>query len=122
MLAIFIIDASLLTVGESLDLLMEVSDYSEVILYYLAFIIALEFALRLLMGFAKLLFVDERTQRPKEPEPVEATQPAAEPEPAIEEAPTSPDDSETQVSAEEPAQEGDSEPTADNGPEETRER
>ena len=53
-LAIFIIDASFFTVSESLDALGEVRDYSENILYYLAFLIALEFALRLVMGLAQL--------------------------------------------------------------------
>ena len=77
-LAIFIIDASFFTVGESLDVLAEVRDYSEDILYYLVFLIALEFALRLLMGFANLLLVGDRARIPEEPEPAAEAAPVTE--------------------------------------------
>ena len=53
-LGIFLIDASFFSVSESLDTLKEARSYSERILYYLAFLIGLEFVLRLLMGLGKL--------------------------------------------------------------------
>ncbi len=49
-LGIFLIDASFFTVSESLEVLKDARFYSENILYYLTFLIVLEFALRLLMG------------------------------------------------------------------------
>ena len=54
-LAIFLIDASFFTIAESLEVLRQVRNYSEDILYYLVFLIAMEFALRLIMGFTMLL-------------------------------------------------------------------
>ena len=53
-LALFLIDASFFTVAESAKVLKQVRDYSENILYYLVFLIAVEFVLRLIMGFAML--------------------------------------------------------------------
>ena len=49
-LAIFLIDASFFTISESLDVLKEAEGYSAKILYYLVFLIALEFALRIVYG------------------------------------------------------------------------
>ena len=49
-LAIFLIDASFFTISESVDILREAGGYTEKILYYLVFLIALEFALRLIFG------------------------------------------------------------------------
>ena len=49
-LGIFLINASFFTVSESLEVLKDARFYSENILYYLTFLIVLEFALRLLMG------------------------------------------------------------------------
>ena len=54
-LAIFLIDASFFTISESLDILKEAGDHREIILYYLGFLIAAEFALRLIFGGAKFL-------------------------------------------------------------------
>ena len=54
-LAIFLIDASFFTVSQSLDILKEAEGYTETVLYYLGFLIALEFALRLIYGVAMLL-------------------------------------------------------------------
>ena len=51
-LGIFIIDASFFEVSSSLNVLEQANDNRENILYYLGFLVALEFALRLLMGFA----------------------------------------------------------------------
>ena len=50
----FLIDASFFSVSDSLDTLKDAGDYTENILYYLLFLIALEFVLRLLMGLVKL--------------------------------------------------------------------
>ena len=54
-LAIFLIDASFFTISESLDVLKEAEGYSEHILYYLVFLIALEFALRIVYGAVMVL-------------------------------------------------------------------
>ena len=54
-LGVFLIDASFFSVKDSLDTLKEARDYTENILYYLLFLIALEFVLRLLMGVIRLL-------------------------------------------------------------------
>ena len=93
-LAIFIIDASFFTVRESLEVLREVRDYSENILYYLAFLVALEFALRLLMGAATLLPAGDRKQTRQESEPVGETPSAAVAGPPVEESGPSRDDAE----------------------------
>ena len=66
-LAISLIDPAFFAIEDSLDVLMEVRDYSENILYYLVFLIALEFALRLLMGFANLLLVGDKGRAPEGP-------------------------------------------------------
>ena len=49
-LAIFLIDASFFSIRESLDILKEAGDYSEKIVYSLAFLVLLEIVLRLLNG------------------------------------------------------------------------
>lgn len=54
-LGIFVVDTSFFTVSGSLDTLLEAESYTENILYYLAFLITLEFALRLIFGTAKLV-------------------------------------------------------------------
>ena len=54
-LGIFLVDASFFSVWDSLNSLKVAGDYSENILYYLLFLIALEFVLRLLMGALKLI-------------------------------------------------------------------
>ncbi len=54
-LAIFLIDASFFRVSESLEVLEESQSYTEHILYYLVFLIAVEFALRLIMGILAFL-------------------------------------------------------------------
>ncbi len=80
-LAIFIIDASFFTVGESLDVLRGVRDHSEDILYYLVFLIALEFALRLLMGFANLALFGGRARTSEAPPPQDDSPPPDDTEP-----------------------------------------
>ena len=51
-LGIFIIDASFFQVSSSLNVLEQANGYRENILYYLGFLVGLEFALRMLMGLA----------------------------------------------------------------------
>ena len=54
-LGIFVVNTSFFTVSDSLDTLLEAEGYMENILYYLGFLIALEFALRIIFGVAKLV-------------------------------------------------------------------
>ena len=54
-LGIFVVDTSFFSVSDSLDKLLEAEGYLENILYYLAFLILLEFALRIILGVLKLL-------------------------------------------------------------------
>ena len=54
-LGIFVVDTSFFSISDSLDTLLEAEDYLENILYYLAFLILLEFALRIILGALKLL-------------------------------------------------------------------
>ncbi len=54
-LGIFLIDTSFFSVSDSLDKLLEAESYTENILYYLAFLILLEFALRVILWVFKLL-------------------------------------------------------------------
>ena len=55
-LAVFLIDASFFAIEESLDVLRDTGDYTENIVYYLLFLVLLEFALRLLNGIVVVLF------------------------------------------------------------------
>ena len=47
-LAVFLIDASFFSIGESLDILREAEKYTENIVYYLGFLVLLEFTLRII--------------------------------------------------------------------------
>lgn len=47
-LAVFLIDASFFSIGQSLDILQQAEEYSEHIVYYIGFLVLLEFALRLI--------------------------------------------------------------------------
>ena len=47
-LAVFLIDASFFSIGESLDILREAEKYTENIVYYLGFLVLLEFVLRII--------------------------------------------------------------------------
>lgn len=63
-LAVFLIDASFFTVSESLEALKEAGDYVKDILYYLLFLVALEFVLRMLRGgLVSMRVLDERAER-----------------------------------------------------------
>ena len=63
-LAGFLIDASFFTLGEFLDALREAEEYTENIVYYLLFLVLLEFALRLLNGIVAVLFRRRKRARP----------------------------------------------------------
>lgn len=54
-LGIFLVDASFFSVTESLESLEVAGDYAESILYYLLFLIGLEFVLRIALALAKLV-------------------------------------------------------------------
>ena len=60
-LAIFLIDGSFFEVDESLQVLKEVNNHRERIVYYLVFLIALEFALRLILSVVAFL-ISERNR------------------------------------------------------------
>ncbi len=79
-LAFFLVDSSSLSVRESFDVLREVRDHSENILYYLVLLIALEFTLRLLMAFVKFLF-GGKPRETEDVEPAETEPPQPPPEP-----------------------------------------
>ena len=68
LLAIFLIDASFFSIGASLEVLGEAGEHTEHIVYYLAFLVLLEFALRIVSGVVTLV---SRLRR-KPAEPVEA--------------------------------------------------
>ena len=71
-LALFLIDASFFNVRESLEVLRDANDVRETILYYLLFLVLVEFGLRLLLGIVALLFRRRRDAPdapPDEPEP-----------------------------------------------------
>ena len=53
-LGLFLIDASFFEIGKSLNVLRGADDYRESILYYMLFIIVLEFSLRVILGAVSL--------------------------------------------------------------------
>ena len=55
-LAIFLIDGSFFQFSESFEVLKEVNNHRESILYYLLFLVAVEFALRPILAIASYLF------------------------------------------------------------------
>ena len=63
-LAVFLIDASFFAVEQSLDSLREAEEYTENILYYLLFLVGLEFALRILSGVVAVVFRPGRRATP----------------------------------------------------------
>ena len=96
-LAIFLIDGSFFEVDESLQVLKEVNNHRERIVYYLVFLIALEFALRLILSIAAFLISErnrllrrrsaaavdsEAAPPPEEPTPPEEEEPSDEAPPA----------------------------------------
>ena len=96
-LAIFLIDGSFFEVDESLQVLKEVNNHRERIVYYLVFLIALEFALRLILSIAAFLISErnrllrrrsaavvnsEAASSPEEPTPAEEEEAGDEAPPA----------------------------------------
>ena len=59
-LALFVIDASFFNVRDSLEVLQDANEARETILYYLLFLVVVEFALRLLLGIVAVLFRGRR--------------------------------------------------------------
>ena len=59
-LGIFIIDASFFTIEDSLAVLREANSQREVIFYYFVFLVMLEFALRIVMGYVMLIITGRR--------------------------------------------------------------
>ena len=73
-LAIFLIDVSFFEIGESLDILKQANDNRETILYYLLFLIAVEFALRVVMAVVTVVAA-ARSSVMQEPAPAEEVEP-----------------------------------------------
>ncbi len=65
-LALFLINASFFQINESLDVLKQANDHRESMFYYLLFLVAVEFALRLILAVAVFLF-RRRESMPEEP-------------------------------------------------------
>lgn len=59
-LGIFIIDASFFTIEDSLAVLRDANNQREVIFYYFVFLVLLEFALRIVMGYVMLIITGRR--------------------------------------------------------------
>ena len=66
-LAVFLIDASFFSIGESLDILREAERYTENIVYYLGFLVLLEFALRIVNAIVTFISrLGRKVAAPKE--------------------------------------------------------
>lgn len=76
-LAIFLIDASFFELGESLSVLERANEHRENILYYLVFLVVLEFALRFVRAVLRRIFRRQRSPAPEahRVEPVQAEGP-----------------------------------------------
>ena len=66
-LALFVIDASFFDVRDSLEVLQDANEAREIILYYLLFLVVVEFALRLLLGIVAVLFRGRRLASKESP-------------------------------------------------------
>ena len=73
-LAIFLIDVSFFEISGSLDILKQANDNRETILYYLLFLIAVEFALRVVMAVVTVVAA-ARSSVMQEPAPAEEVEP-----------------------------------------------
>ena len=73
-LAIFLIDVSFFEISGSLDILKQANDHRETILYYLLFLIAVEFALRVVMAVVTVVAA-ARSSVMQEPAPAEEVEP-----------------------------------------------
>ncbi len=74
-LAIFLIDVSFFEISGSLDILKQANDHRETILYYLLFLIAVEFALRVVMAVVTVVAA-ARNRVVEEPAPAEEVEPS----------------------------------------------
>ena len=83
-LAIFLIDASFFEIGESLSILERANDHRETILYYLLFLVLLEFALRIVRAVLRGIF--RRHRRPIPPPAAGSVQAEEPPSPAEDDA------------------------------------
>ena len=81
LLALFLIDASFFNFTDSVETLTNINDHRETIVYYLIFLIGLEFVLRFGFGFSVWLFTKRpvKTDKPKRARRVNA--PAPDPDP-----------------------------------------
>lgn len=77
LLALFLIDASFFAIADSFSMLGDINDHRETIVYYLVFLIGLEFVLRFGFGFSVWLF----TKRPVKPKAPKRAQQTNEPAP-----------------------------------------
>ena len=68
-LAVFLIDASFFELEGSLEVLKDADAHREQILYYLLYLVAVEFALRLLLGLVHLVRGERPPDAAPEPEP-----------------------------------------------------
>ena len=75
-LAIFLIDVSFFEISGSLDILKQANDHRETILYYLLFLIAVEFALRVVMAVVTVVAA-ARSSVMQEPAPAEEVEPSS---------------------------------------------
>jgi hypothetical protein len=73
-LGIFIIDASFFTIEESLAVMREAGSNRGTILYYFVFLVALEFVLRIVMGYVMLIVTGRRRLLTPSEESSEAAQ------------------------------------------------
>ena len=79
LLALFIIDGSLLGILDSFDVLSGINEYRETIFYYLLFLIGLEFVLRFGFGLSFWMF-RKRPAKPKQEVVTEPSRSSDEPE------------------------------------------
>ena len=89
-LGIFIIDASFFTIEDSLTVIHDANNHRETIFYYFALLVALEFVLRILMGYVMLIITGRRralgprSEQTEKPEALVAKREAEGSEEAIE--------------------------------------
>ncbi len=81
LLALFLIDASFFNFTDSVETLTNINDHRETIVYYLIFLIGLEFVLRFGFGFSVWLFTKRpvKTDKPKRAKKVNPPKPGLAP-------------------------------------------
>ena len=115
-LGIFLIDASFFDFSDSFDVLKQANDHRERILYYLLFLVGVEFVLRTLMGL--VLFLFRETLPAAQTPPDDEGDPAAAPEDQDGDEPVLPDYQPPSFAGRFPAPEpgGAAQTTAEQGP------